>query len=324
MAKKQYTYDVSTDTFMEITPSPKRRIAKAIAYMISVFVTAFLFYFVFSFYLPSPREASLMEKMDHLKSEYDIMNAEVNDMIAVLDNIKDRDSEVYELLLGAQPIDKHIWHGGIGGHDIEGEVITDDVSLTALTNSIEEMERKLVLHSKYLDEVEQSAKEDDLRKQNIPSIRPVQMSKSDTYVHMLSGFGMRKHPVHKVNRMHKGIDFPARRGTPVIATGNGTVVSVKRRRTGYGRSILIDHGFGYTSLYAHLDKIEVKKGQKIKRGEQIGTIGRTGTATAPHVHYEVRRNGQAINPIQYCMDGLSPEEYNTLLEAACQHNHSFD
>ena len=324
MANKRYTYDPKSDTFMEIKSNPKRITLKALAYIFSVAVTAFAFYFIFSYYLPSPRETALMQRMEELKQRYNDLNDEVNTMTAVLDNIKERDADVYELLLGSQPVDEHIWNGGIGGHDIEGEAISDDVSLKALTNAIEEMERKIVLHSKYLDDVEKIAAEETEKRQSIPSIRPIQTSKSDKYVHLLSGFGMRDHPVHKVKRMHKGIDFPAKRGTPIVATGNGRIVEIKRKRTGYGRSVLIDHGFGYKTLYAHLDKINVKVGEKVNRGEQIGTIGRTGTATAPHVHYEVHKNGQAINPINYCMDGLSPEEYNTLLEAACQHNHSFD
>lgn len=324
MNKKRYTYDPVSDSFTEYKSSPKNNAIKALAYMTSVVVTGFVFYFVFSFYLPSPNELSLMNKLDELKAEYSHLDAEVDDMTAVLDNIKQRDSEVYNLLLGTQPIDDHIWDGGIGGHDIQGERLTDDVSLTALNNSINEMERKLVLQSKYLEDVEMAAVEKDLRLSNIPSIRPIQMSKSDYYLRMLSGYGMRKHPVHKVNKMHSGLDFPAPKGTKVVATGNGKVVRIKKVRSGYGRSIIIDHGFGYQTLYAHMDKIDVKQGQEVKRGQQIGTVGRTGTATAPHVHYEVRKNDKAINPIHYCMDGLTPEEYNDLLEAASVHNHSFD
>jgi murein DD-endopeptidase MepM/ murein hydrolase activator NlpD len=324
MNKKRYTYDSVTDTFTEYKVNPKKRILKATAYLTSIVVTAFVFYFVFSIYLPSPNEMSLMKRLDELKAEYAQLNMEVNDMTAVLDNIRDRDAEVYQLLLGSQPVDDHIWNGGIGGHDIDGEKITSEISLTALNNSIEEMERKLVLQSKYLEDVEKSALEKDLRLTNIPSIRPIQMSTSDYYLRMLSGYGMRKHPVHKVNKMHTGLDFPAPKGTPVVATGNGKVVRIRKERSGYGRSIIIDHGFGYQSLYAHMDKIDVKEGQEINRGQQIGTVGRTGTATAPHVHYEVRQNDKPINPIHYCMDGLTPEEYHDLLEAASVHNHSFD
>lgn len=324
MIRKRYTYNPETDTFEEILPKPKRTIAKSIAYAISVIVTGFAFYFLFSFYVPSPNEISLTKRLDKLTAKYSDLNTEVNNLTAVLDNIHNRDAEVFELLLGHQPVDDHFWNGGIGGHDINGEAIAEDVSLTALNLAVEELERKLVLQSKYLEEVEKVAVEQDLMRSNIPSIRPIEMSKSDHYVRLLSGFGMRNHPVHKVNKMHLGLDFPSPTGTPVVATGNGKVVSIKNQRTGYGRSVTIDHGFGYETLYAHLNKVMVKKGQTLKRGEQIGTVGRTGTATAPHVHYEVRLNKKPINPIHYCMDGLTPEEYHTLLEAACKHNHSFD
>lgn len=324
MVQKQYTYDPNTDSFTEVKVSRRRFAIKAGAYMASVLLMAFGLYVVFSFYLPSPKELSMQRKTEVLKSQYDELNLEVQHMHAVLDNIKKRDAEVYDLLLGEQPVDDFVWEGGIGGHDIEGEHITEDVRINALNNAVEDMERKLVLHSKYLDDVEAAAEENDLRRSNIPSIRPVQMFKSDSYVHLLSGFGMRVHPVHKVNKMHKGIDFPGKRGTPVLATGGGTIKAVKKVRSGYGRHVIIDHGFGYTSLYAHLDKIQVKKGQKVKRGEQIGTLGATGTVTAAHVHYEVRIDGRAVNPIEYCMDGLTPEEYELLVKQACEHNHSYD
>lgn len=324
MVQKQYTYDPATDTFSEVKRSKRRILVKIGAYLSSALLMAFGLYVLFSFYLPSPKEMAMQRKTELLQSQYDDLNHEVQNMHAVLDNIKSRDAEVYELLLGEQPVDDFVWEGGKGGHDIEGEQITEDVRINELNNSIADMERKLVLHSKYLDDVESAAEEDDLRRSNIPSIRPVQMAKSDTYVRLLSGFGMRKHPVHKVNKMHKGIDFPGKRGTPVIATGGGTIKAIKKIRSGYGRHVIIDHGFGYTTLYAHLDKITVKRGQKIKRGEKIGTLGDSGTVTAAHVHYEVRKNGVAINPINYCMDGLTPEEYNLLVKEACEHNHSFD
>lgn len=324
MVQKQYTYDPVSDSFKEVKPSKRRFTIKAIAYLSSVLLVAFGLYVVFSFYLPSPREMSMQRKSEELKLQYNELNREVQHMHAVLDNIKKRDAEVYDLLLGEQPVEDFVWEGGIGGHDIEGEQITEEVRITALSNAVADMERKLVLHSKYLDDVEAAAEEDDLRRSNIPSIRPVQMSKSDSYVHLLSGFGMRIHPVYKVNKMHKGIDFPGKRGAPVIATGGGTIKAIKKVRSGYGRHVIIDHGFGYTSLYAHLDKIHVKKGQKVKRGEQIGTLGITGTVTGAHVHYEVRIDGRPVNPIDYCMDGLTPEEYELLVKEACEHNHSYD
>ena len=324
MIRKRYTYNPETDKFVEVVRKPKKTIAKIMAYTLSVVVTGFAFYFLFSFYVPSPNELSLMKQLDKLKNEYVDLDQNVSNMTAVLDNIQHRDAEVYSLVLGHQPIDDHLWNGGIGGHDIEGEVISSKVGLTALNNAMEELERKLVLQSKYLEDIEGKAIEQDLMRSNIPSIRPILMSQSDSYIRLLSGYGMRLHPVHKINKMHAGLDFPAPKGTPIVATGNGKVVKVRNARSGYGRHVVIDHGFGYESLYAHLDKVDVRVGQEIERGESIGTIGRTGTATAPHCHYEVRLNKKAVNPIHYCMDGLSPEEFHILMEAASTHNHSFD
>ena len=158
----------------------------------------------------------------------------------------------------------------------------------------------------------------------IPSIKPIRSDKLKRRIKLLSGFGRRMHPVHKVVKMHYGIDFTAPKGTPIQATGNGKVVEIKKRRTGYGWSIKIDHGYGFESFYAHLSKISVKKGQRVKKGEQIGLVGSTGTSTAPHCHYEILKGGKRVNPISYCLDGLSAEEYEEMVHASERQNQSFD
>jgi len=135
---------------------------------------------------------------------------------------------------------------------------------------------------------------------------------------------MRIHPVHKVKKMHHGIDFTAPEGTPIQATGNGVVIKIENRKNGYGKSIVIDHGYGFKTLYGHLKDSNVKVGQRVKKAELIGWVGNTGTSTAPHCHYEVRVNNKAINPIDYCLDGLSTEEYHDLVHRAEVENQSFD
>ena len=155
-------------------------------------------------------------------------------------------------------------------------------------------------------------------------MRKKQKLKLKRKVKHLSGYGIRLHPVHKVKKFHKGIDFTAPKGTAIQSTGNGKVVRVEKRRSGYGTNVIIDHGYGFTSLYAHMKTVNVKKGQRVSKGQKIGTVGSTGTSTAPHLHYEVRINGKAVNPIDYCLDGLSPEEYKELIEKATVENQSFD
>ena len=159
---------------------------------------------------------------------------------------------------------------------------------------------------------------------SIPSIKPVQEDKLKRKIQHLSGFGYRIHPILKVKKFHKGMDFTAPTGTPIQATGNGVVKRVERKKRGYGTNIIIDHGFGYETLYAHMHEVFVKKGEKVIRGQKIGTVGSTGTSTAPHLHYEVRINGKAVNPIDYCLDGLTPAEYQQLLEKSKIENQSFD
>jgi murein DD-endopeptidase MepM/ murein hydrolase activator NlpD len=155
----------------------------------------------------------------------------------------------------------------------------------------------------------------------IPAIQPVA---NKNLKKMASGYGYRIHPIYKVRKMHWGTDFSAPTGTPIYATGDGTVTTYKRSRSGYGRHIMIDHGFGYETLYAHMSKIEVRKGQRVKRGDIIGYIGSTGSSTAPHLHYEVIKDGRKINPINYFFNDLSPEEYEEMLIISSHSNQSFD
>ena len=158
---------------------------------------------------------------------------------------------------------------------------------------------------------------------SIPSIKPVRSDKLARSVKLLSGFGYRIHPIFKVRKMHAGIDFTAPRGTPIQATGNGKIIKAGRG-SGYGNRVIIDHGYGYQTLYAHMDRIDVKVGQTVTRGEKIGLVGNTGASTAPHCHYEVIYKGQKVNPIQFVLDGLSPEEYQELVNVASLENQSMD
>jgi murein DD-endopeptidase MepM/ murein hydrolase activator NlpD len=141
---------------------------------------------------------------------------------------------------------------------------------------------------------------------------------------MASGYGYRIHPIYKTRRFHHGMDFTAPRGTPIHATGDGVVRAVKRSGRGYGNSVKIDHGYGYQTMYAHMQKYIVKKGQKIKRGDIIGFVGNSGLSTAPHLHYEVYKNGKKVNPINYYFNDLSAEEYDLMIKLASQENQSFD
>jgi murein DD-endopeptidase MepM/ murein hydrolase activator NlpD len=188
---------------------------------------------------------------------------------------------------------------------------------------VRSIKHKITVQSKSLDLIMEKAAKKSSELASLPSIKPVRSDKLAKSVGLLSGFGYRIHPIFKVSRMHYGIDFTAPKGTAIQATGDGVVIKAEYK-SGYGRYVVISHGNGYETLYAHMDKILVKKGQKVKRGQQIGKVGSSGTSTAPHCHYEVHVNGKPVNPIQFVLDGLSPKEYDALVKAAETTNQSFD
>jgi murein DD-endopeptidase MepM/ murein hydrolase activator NlpD len=175
-----------------------------------------------------------------------------------------------------------------------------------------------------LDEVEDLSSKREEMLASIPAIKPIRSDKIERNISSLSGFGMRMHPIFKRRKMHTGIDFTCPQGTPIHASGDGKIVSIKDLKSGYGTHVIIDHGFGYKSLYGHMSDVDVTLGQKIKRGQVIGKVGSTGTSTAPHLHYEVINKNQKVNPIHYCMDGLSDMEYQQLVNMASISNQSFD
>jgi murein DD-endopeptidase MepM/ murein hydrolase activator NlpD len=196
--------------------------------------------------------------------------------------------------------------------------------MAQIRQKVDKLKRQMVVQSKSLDEIGKMAKDKEKMLASIPSIKPVRADKLNARVDLLSGFGYRLHPIHKIVKMHAGIDFSAPRGTPIQATGDGVVEEVDSKRGGYGLHIVINHGYGYKTLYGHMSKADVRPGQKIKKGQTIGRVGSSGSSTAPHCHYEVHYKGEPVNPINYVMDGLTPKEYQELVRLAELDNQSFD
>jgi len=225
-----------------------------------------------------------------------------------------------------EPIDDSQWEAGIGGHEKYGLLTNfknSGQTLVEAQERVDKLSRQMVIQSESLDEIEKMAQRKQEEFASVPLLAPVRKDLLARNIHLLSGFGKRLHPILKVMKMHEGIDFTAKRGTPIQATANGTVHKVLKSPS-YGNYVVIKHGHGYETLYAHMHKTMVKKGQKIKRGEQIGTVGSTGRSTAPHLHYEIHLNGRAINPLSYCVDGLSINEYEALVKSASKMNQSLD
>ena len=241
----------------------------------------------------------------------------------VLDDIQKRDDNIYRTIFEADPIPTSIRKQGFGGinryKELEG--FSNSKIIIETSSKIDQLTKQLYLQSKSFDEIIDLTKDKLSMLASIPAIQPVS---NKNLKRMASGYGYRIHPIYKTRKLHTGMDFSAKIGTEIYATGNGKISKVRRSKKGYGNYVEINHGYGYKTLYAHMSKSIVKKGQKVKRGEVIGYVGNTGTSVAPHLHYEVHKNGKKIDPVNFYYNDLSTEEYSKMLEISSQNNQSFD
>lgn len=327
MKRVKYVLNKHTLQYEKHTESVRMILLKVFGLISAIIVASFALVSITHNLFPSPKEKALQRELQQMEYQYASLVDQVNKMTTVLDNIQSRDANVHRVLFGMDPIDQSVWEGGSGGHDRYANLTrfanSSDILISAKTQ-VERLERQMYLQSKSLDTIQKMAMEREKMMASIPSIKPVREDRLKKKMNLLSGFGYRIHPIHKVRKMHQGIDFTAPYGTPIRATGNGKVVRVEQRSSGYGRNVMIDHGFGYKTLYAHMRDIDVKVGDVVVKGQKIGSVGNTGTSTAPHLHYEVHYKSKAVNPIHYCMDGLDPSEYAELVERASIANQSFD
>ncbi len=327
MANKKYTYNEKTLQYEEYKTPIKVKVFRSAGFLSTVLFTGLILFLLSDSFFPSPRQKALEKEVKQMEYHYATIGENVEVLSQDLEKLHNKDSEVHRMIFGIDPLDDAIWNGGVGGAEryvtVNKYAESGDMIVESLSK-VDKLKRKMELQEKSLDTLYAMALKKEKRIAAIPSIKPVQEDALKRKMRNLSGYGIRLHPVHKVKKFHKGIDFTAPRGTAIQATGSGVVSRVEKRKTGYGVNVIIDHGFGYTTLYAHMEKVFVKKGQKVSRGHKIGEVGSTGTSTAPHLHYEVRINGKAVNPIDYCLDGLTPEEYKELVEKASVENQSFD
>ena len=326
MRKDKYYFNTQTLRYEKAVTSQKMLLLKIGGVISGVFMAALVLLSLFYNYYTSPKEMALQREIEQMKREYLTLESTVDTMKLIVTNVKERDASVHRMIFGMNPIDESLWKGGSGGHEKHLNLTkfknTGDI-LMAAQEKVDELSHHLVVQSRSLDEIEIMAQKQHEAFASMPFIAPIRKDLLKRKIHLLSGFGRRLHPIYKVMKMHDGIDFTAEKGTPIQATGNGKVIIAKRSPS-YGKYVVIKHNDEYETLYAHLDKIMVKKGQKVTRGEQIGTVGSTGRSTAPHLHYEVHHKDRAVNPISYCVDGLTAKEYEMLISSASKLNQSLD
>jgi len=278
---------------------------------------------LFDYAFDSPKDRAMAREISFLEQQITVLDGDIDEIVDVLVDLEVRDDAIYRTVFGVEQYPEHRRNPGVGGADrtrnLRGHDHTDEV--ISLQMRISEVQRRLVAQSRSFDEVMELAATHEARLQSIPAIQPM---RNDDLKRMSSGWGYRFHPIYKVRKLHTGMDFSAPTGTEIFATGDGEVDKVRWSYTGYGRNIVIRHGFGYETLYAHMSKTLVKKGQKVKRGEVIGLVGNTGTSTASHLHYEVIKDGKKVNPAHYYFNDLTPEQYEIMLKNSEMSHQSFD
>ncbi|MGL5894830.1 MAG: M23 family metallopeptidase [Bacteroidales bacterium] len=312
MSKKiYYRYNNQTLTYERVYPSAGERAWGVIRYLITSILMGGGLFFLLAYYIDSPFEAMLKREISVLTSQNRILSKRIDEAQSVMTELQMRDDNLYRVMLQAEPIPPELRAAQYGRTNRYQEF--DALSNASLIkNTAEKMDllnKQLFIQSHSYDELLDLFNTREVRLMAIPAIQPV-LNKD--LKQTSSGFGRRIDPVYKTVRMHTGMDFTAKIGTPVYATGDGTVEQADWDQ-GYGKTIVINHGFGYKTKYAHLHDYSVKRGTVVKRGQVIGKVGNTGKSTGPHLHYEVLYRGKHVNPQNYYFMDLSPQEYDKMV-----------
>ena len=323
MKRQKFRYNPETLAYEKVELSWREHALRSLLVIAPAVVLGFGFYLLFSSIFTSPKELELERQNAELKQEVDQMNEELMLLSSVAEDLEKRDNEIYRVVFNAEPFPEQMRILGTGGSDEYEDLrdVTYSERLIENKKKIKELEKKFYAQSVSFDEVIKLAKEKEKMLASIPAIQPV--SNADL-TRIASGYGWRIDPIYKTKKMHWGLDFTAETGTNVYATGNGVIKDIEQKRWGYGNSIIIDHGFGYVSRYAHLSAFDVEVGDTVVRGQIIGKVGSTGKSTAPHLHYEIEKNGKKIDPIHFFHSDISEDEYERLLDMANNANQSFD
>jgi murein DD-endopeptidase MepM/ murein hydrolase activator NlpD len=323
MPPTKYKFDPDSLSFDKIRLGLKALFLRLLAFLAGSLLIAIIYWGVFSSFFDSPKEKALKREVEQMTVQYDLIHREMTDVETVLEDLQKTDDNLYRTIFDAEPVPSTLREGGIGGvnryEELEGYNNSKLVIETA--SRLDKIRKKVYVQSKSFDELIKLAKDKEEMLQAVPAIIPI--SNKDL-TRTASGFGWRIHPIYKISKFHYGMDFTAPLGTEVYATGNGTVVGMLASQRGLGKHIIIDHGFGYSSIYAHLSNFNVRVGQRVQRGDIIGYVGNSGTSVANHLHYEVKLNGVNVDPVNYFFEDLNSEQYEKMVEIASKTGQSFD
>lgn len=316
MRKNKYRFNPDTLNYEFEEKSNFKNILKTILPKILISaVVGILFFFIFTSFIISPEELFISEKNSDLKLKYKLLNKELDYTVKTLETLQNRDDNLYRMIFQTGPVPDSKRKAGYGGSDkyYSFKKYENSDLLINTSQKTDILSRVMLVQSESYNEIFDLVKNTEKMAACIPAIQPIAL---DDLTRFGSAFGKRLHPILKIWKMHTGVDLTAPRGTKIHAAGDGIVFQASGSSGGYGNLVKINHGFGYTTYYAHMQKILVRPGQRVKRGDIIGTVGSTGLSTSPHLHYEVRINNKPVNPVNFYYEDLTDEEYYEMIEAS--------
>ncbi|MFT3703891.1 MAG: peptidoglycan DD-metalloendopeptidase family protein [Agriterribacter sp.] len=323
MKKIKYYYNTNTLRYEKLVVPLRVKLLRILGFMAAAIVTALLIVFLGWQLLDSPKEVVLRRQNESIREDYVLLNNKMKAMQEQMGELEKRDNHIYREIFEANPIPDSARAKTLEKQQevklTEG--MEDNELAYSIAATLDNLMNRMAFQKKSFDDIESMVKNKEKLLAATPAIQPV--SNKDLS-RMASGFGYRVDPVYKTIKMHAGLDFAAPQGTPIYATADGGVKIAGNTGNGYGNYVVLDHGYGYETLYGHQYKIKVKPGQRVKRGELIGWVGSTGKSTGPHVHYEVHKNGQHIDPIYFFYNDITPEQFDRILKMAAAGNQSFD
>lgn len=314
MAKQtRYIFNQLTQNFEVLETSKSRKVLRFFLILLALLGVAFLFAVLLFTFFKSPKEKSQARELEYMKLQYEILNDRLDNIEILLTDMEQRDNDLYRVMFEADPIPRSVRRSGFSDADryagLYGYMNSNQVLNAA--RKLDVISSQLYHQSVSYDTLFAMARNKSDMLAHIPAIFPL---KETEIKYISSYFGHRPDPIYKIEKFHSGIDFSAQKGTEAYATGDGVVCDVEKGHWGYGNMVTIDHGYGYKTRYAHLQKAAVRRGQQVKRGQLIGFIGNTGKTTGVHLHYEVLKNDVQIDPINFFYNDLTPEQYNQILE----------
>ena len=324
MSKVKYRFNSKSLTYEKVKTSFKVGFLYVLSYLATGIVFATITIILSRQFLPSPSEKKHNRELEVLKLQYELLSSKMIQAEKVLSDLEDRDDNIYRAIFESEPLPKTMRYGGSGGSDKYSvfDIYENAELLKSSTEKLDKITKQIYIQSKSFDEVVKLTKNKEKLLASIPAIMPIY--NKDLLHSITSDFGWRTHPIYKTQQFHPGMDFASEQGTPIYSTGDGLIERADNMAQGYGNHVVINHGFGYQTLYGHMSKIAVHANQKINRGQLIGYVGSTGLSTGPHLHYEVIKNGEKVNPINYYYNDLSPQEYQILIDGSKKSTQSFD